>query len=80
MCKARLLSSSWLGEYGKGLLKLLGWPLLELSSVWLVVLSSNSGFFVCLFFSPLTQQWHAFLSLMQVHALVAAAVGKEGGL
>ena len=48
-----------------------------LLSVWLVVLGSNS---VCFGFFPLTQQWPAVLCLMQVHALVVAAVGQEGGL
>jgi len=79
MCKAGLLSSSWLGEYGNRVLKLLGWPLLVLSSVWVVVLGSNRVAFG-LFFSPLTQQWPAFLCLMQVHKLVVAAVGKKGSL
>lgn len=34
-------SSSWLAKYGKGVLKLLGWPLVLLK-VWLGVLGSNS--------------------------------------
>lgn len=50
-CKARLLSSSSLGEYGKEMLKLLGWLLPVLLSVWLVVLQQCSNS-VCFGFLP----------------------------
>lgn len=60
------------------MLKLLGWLLPVLLSVWLVVLQQCSNS-VCFGFFALAQLCPALLGLMKIHALVVAAVGKKGG-